>query len=103
MVDTDRFLCYGVRVTQPRRLAPEEVFRKFEVRIMLAGSLNRAAREMGLSPTFLSLVLEGHRLPGNRTLANVGVRRVQRKVIEYYEIDPDQPAPKKERGVRLRE
>lgn len=66
-------------------LTLEDIYRKLELRIDLAGSLRKAALEMGMSPAAISLVLQGKRNPGPRLLAQLGLRRIIRRSVTYVE------------------
>lgn len=61
----------------------EEQFRKWlESKIKKAGSLRGLARELNVSPAYLSDVRTGRRFPGPKLLDPLGLRRCERVTIE---------------------
>lgn len=59
-----------------------EVLRQLERRIQEAGSLCGAARDLGISPQYLSWVLSGRRQPGRKVLNALGISKAPMYYID---------------------
>ncbi len=73
------------KVIYARMISAEEVLKRLELRAVLAGSLRKAARELGVSTNYLSLILAGRRNPGDALLGRLGLRRRVTRTITYFD------------------
>ena len=60
-----------------------DVVRRLKERTHAAGSQAALARELRITPAYLSQVLRGTREPGPKLLQALGLERVIRRVVEF--------------------